>query len=350
MNLVNIHSQDLSELLGIKFNVVKYRKLPQNLALSFPTFTPGTIQGELRSLFGNISPGELTSESQGYSCPPVKQLLDKPKIINTIHTWYKISLYSLVHQSDEKLWTRGDSSTMKLYRVSKGSLLNSITTKSRSIPTDVAVTKKGHLVFIDPSDNTIYIVNNEKMEILIKFKKGKPRNICGTSSGDLLVVISSYENKGGSKLVRYFGSKEKQTIQFDGKGHPLYSSYSSDTTTKYVTENRNQDICVADEGAKAVVVVNLAGKLRFRYIGHTLSSNSRSYIPRGITTDSQSHILVADYHNHCVHILHQDGQFLCYLDCGLKYPYGLCVDTNDNLFVAQERNKQVKKIKYMQEI
>jgi hypothetical protein len=27
---------------------------------------------------------------------------------------------------------------------------------------------------------------------------------------------------------------------------------------------------------------------------------------------------------------------------------GLCIDTNDNLFVAQLRNKQVKKIKYLQ--
>ncbi|XP_062579562.1 E3 ubiquitin-protein ligase TRIM71-like [Saccostrea cucullata] len=109
----------------------------------------------------------------------------------------------------------------------------------------------------------------------------------------------------------------------------------------------NLDNCVSDFEGKSVVVVSPAGKLRFRYTGHTPAPKYQPFNPRGITTDSQSHILTADFDNHCVHIIDQDGQFLRYIYCGLIGPRGLCTDTNDNLFVAQCLNKQVKKIKYL---
>ena len=51
-----------------------------------------------------------------------------------------------------------------------------------------------------------------------------------------------------------------QTVQFNDKGQPLYSG---NTNIKYISKNRNLDICVADCGTGAVLVVNQAGKLRF---------------------------------------------------------------------------------------
>ena len=128
-----------------------------------------------------------------------------------------------------------------------------------------------------------------------------------------------------SKVVRYSDSTVNQTIQFDDEGQPLYSGKNT-MCIKFISENRNLDICVAESRAGAVVVVNL----RFRYTGHLSPTENQPFKPRGITTDSQCHTLKADNNNHCIHILDACGQFLHYIDnCDLKNSVGLCVDNND---------------------
>lgn len=82
-----------------------------------------------------------------------------------------------------------------------------------------------------------------------------------TLTGDLLVALYN-DDETQSKVVRY---SEKQTIQFDDQGKPLYYD---DYSIKCIKENRNRDICVTDCEDGAVVVVNQGGKLRWRYTGH----------------------------------------------------------------------------------
>lgn len=287
--------------------------------------------------------------------PTDRQLICEPLTVATIPTEID-DLTNVVYLGDENLWTSGQGNKMMLYNL-RGELVRSIRTKSRNWPEDIAVTTNGDLVYADYKDKTVNIVKNTLIQTVIRQLEWGAINVCCTSSGDLLVVMINNDEKQ-TKVVRYLDSKATQHIQHNKNGHPLYSSGYS---TKHISENNNHDICVSDNGACAVVVVNKDWKLRFRYTGfnfstgvfkgnHTVSAafyrNTSTFTPVGITTDSHSRILTTDLSNNCIHILDPDGQFLCFINCDLFDPVGLCVDAKDCLLVAECRPCEVKKIKY----
>ena len=269
--------------------------------------------------------------------------MDKPEVLNTIKTGHA-NLRSVTCFNEEQIWTSGETADIKCFNI-QGVLQKTIKTKSGNNPYDIAVDRDGALLYTGSwRTRTVYKVKNDQTEEIITLKGWKPKNLCVTSSDDLLVSMNT-DNGTQSKVVRYSGSTVTQTIQFDEESQPLYSGNS---LIEYISENRNLDICVADHGAGAVVVVNQAGKLQFRYTGHLSPTKDKPFKPYGITTDSQSRILTADGGNHCIHILDTDGQFLSYIDnCDLEDPWGLCVDSNDSLFVCEYYKGNVKKIRYL---
>ena len=303
--------------------------MPAQFEVTLPTLTPEEINRDLiHQQIGSLSKLALIF------------LLDEPQTLTDIQTKYG-ELRGVSCLSDSEFWTHSYDKVTRLYNL-QGELLRSIETKTGNRPEDIAMTRSGDLVYTDYWDSSIKLVSDIQIQALISLQGWRPLNLCSSSSGDLLVTLTS-DDREQTKVVRYSGSTEKQIIQFDGQGKPLYtSSYGY----KYLSENRNLDICVADNGANAVVVVSAAGKLRFRYTGPP-SVTPGTFYPHDITTDSQSNILTADCDNNRIHIVDENGHFLRFIDNrDLHCPWGLCVDSRDYLFVAEFDTSKVKKIQY----
>ena len=109
-------------------------------------------------------------------------------------------------------------------------------------------------MYADIVDKSVNLVSSTDIQTLIKLQEWTPLYLCSASSQDLLVIVKSDDLKE-TKVVRYSGSIKKQSIQWENQDTPFYLCYGA----KYLSENRNLDICVADCYANAVVVVNGTG-------------------------------------------------------------------------------------------
>ena len=208
----------------------EFRKPPPKLNISIPIFHPVKINREqILNKFGFLTALSMETEEQGYTMPSLgtetsptdRALLDAPQLMTEVHTGHEL-LYEVSCLSDDEIWTCRDNKTLKLYNL-KGELLKSVTTKSGNNPEDIAVTRSRDLVYTDYWDRSINLVSGKQIQTLIILQGWRPHNLCGTSSGDLLVIMTSDDVKQ-TKVVRYSGSTEKQSIQWDNQGKPFYTS------------------------------------------------------------------------------------------------------------------------------
>lgn len=239
-----LDSSDACLVSEYKSRNCEFKKLPRKLVFFFPTLL--TNKTDLRETFGTLSAPSITTQERFHTIvspdahsnsPSSRQLLDEPVILTTIDTGIGY-LYSVVCLDDDKILTTDKH--LKIFNL-HGELLQSIQPKSGKIPSDIAVTKDGDIVYTDRSDHTVNVVKDTQIQTVIKLQGWLPFNIFCTSSGDLLVIMVC-EEYIQTKIVRYSGSTEKQSIQFNDEGQPLFSS---SVNTLYICENRNFDICVA---------------------------------------------------------------------------------------------------------
>lgn len=199
----------------------------------------------------------LTVMSLHQPLTTARKLLDNPEHATILNAGYK-ELRNIAISKEEQIWTSGHNDEIKCFHIKSSRLQQTIKIKSKEWPNDIAVDKNGDLLYSSAITRSVNKVVNGRTEELIIILGWVPSNLCVTQSGDLLVTMYS-DDTTQSKVVRYSGSTEKQTIQFDGEGKCLFSGSNA---IKFITENRNQDICVADCQGVAVVVVYQNGKFR----------------------------------------------------------------------------------------
>lgn len=335
---------DVAKSLSYKSALKQFDKMPPKITGTLSKFQLMKIDKEkFYEQFGCL--GEITFGKEERGCilslkAEISPSHEMPKVSAVFNTGHpKLRSIAYFSAREKEIWTCGRSSELKCFDV-KGQLKECLRTKSKEPPNDITVTKYGHLIYCD-NGGTVNFLKNGQFEEVIKLIDWTPKNLCLTSSDDLLIMMYSHDFTH-TRVVRYANFKEVQTIQFDHNKKPLYSE---NVSTKYICENRNRDICVSDSRLGSVVVVNKAGKLRFKYCGNSSSDTEKPFIPFGICVNSYYHILIADCNNNSIHIIDHDGKFLCQIDnCGLENPCGICLDENEHLLIAEQYSGNVKKI------
>lgn len=340
-NEETLESNDLRTAIEYKSQNATLNKGLEIVDVSLPNFTPMEInQQSIREQFGVLS----TDVSEDHSLTSTHQLLmDKPVEVSSVYTGIDY-LQNIACLKSDHIWATNNSASAALFDFNINEKVESFWfngSLSKEIY-DIAVLKSGELVFSCSRTNNVYIARNEKSEILISLNDWVPRGICVTISGDLLITMSQQHQ---FKVARYSENVKKQVIQFDDL---KFSSFFTSCYYLYITENRNSDICVSRK--EVVDVFTETGERRFKYTGHCPPPKwNQAFSPRGIATDSYCHILIADINNKCVHIIDQNGKFLQYIDCGMRRPWGLCIDSHDFLYLADNKKKstQIVKVKFL---
>lgn len=339
-------SNKVSEVTKHQSKLNEYKEIPTIIEQPIPSMKSNTDPGkeltiELEEYKATLKQAELSSQTDTvFSSMSTRDLLDKAEVVATFPTGVE-SLWRISCLGTEEAWLSGKGKTITRVDID-GFVRESVTSTCQKTPVDIAVTRKGELIYSDSEHGTVNIVKNGVSETLITAPRGwSPKGLCSTESGEILVNMNSGVQ---NKVVRYKNRKIAQEIFKDEKGDLIFGK---DKWMLFLVENRNEDICVSDYNADSVVAVDKAGRVRFRYNGSP-AGGPEPFSPRQIVTDSLGQIIVADYNNVCIHILEQNGQFLKCLDkCGFHSLCGLSIDNMERLWVGLIDNGNVKVIQYM---
>ncbi|XP_062590735.1 tripartite motif-containing protein 2-like [Saccostrea cucullata] len=345
-----LSSTDALRLLNYVSINKKLRKLPPRFEISVVELnSTGLSEEGIFQKIGETGTKTIFIEGLVLNAPESlhiakesRNFLDFPHIVRNISLGVNEEIRKITcNPNTDQFYVSGFNKTIK-HMNTDGKVLAKIKNKAFR-PSDLKVTREGHLIFIDC--NVINIVRNGRIEIMVEISDSEwqPDAICITFRDDLLVhflSLNTSEDFVLRKIVRYSGFEVTKEIQFKSCDNDLFSSY-----VPCIVENKNYDIVVND--INSVTVMDHEGKFKFNYGNNSNSPKYKDIIPCGLVVDSMRHILIADGGNNIIHIIDQIGQFLRYIDnCGIHEPCNLSKDSNDILFVAESEIHQVKQIKY----
>ena len=89
--------------------------------------------------------------------------------------------------------------------------MKTVKTKSGNTPMDITITRSRELVYTNYKKSTINLVSNERILPLVRLRGWRHGGVYSTSSKELLVIMDN-DNNTKTKVVRYSGTEERQTI------------------------------------------------------------------------------------------------------------------------------------------
>ena len=340
MNKRILKSNDAKCILTYRSNNKQFRGGPKLMQISYPMFLSGKVsRNQLQEMFGSLGKSINPAPDGKHGR---QKVMSNPVVVSTIQTPFgkNTELWRALCDETGKIWISGNY--RKFYQIDQsGFIIQTVSVSTCPFALSLCVEKK-LLFLVQWPDTKIYKYDGKETKTVVDLRRWCPSGLCRSENGDLLVSMRSVDETQ-SRVVRYSGSKETMVIQNDRQGRSLFSVKS----VLLLTENNNGDICVADYTAKAVVVVNASGKLRFKYRGKLSPKlKNRSFRPSKIATDVNQQILINDASNDIVHVIDRDGIFLRFI----AYPCtgGLSIDRDHNLVIGDKINGKIRIIKYLE--
>ncbi|CAH1781267.1 unnamed protein product, partial [Owenia fusiformis] len=116
--------------------------------------------------------------------------------------------------------------------------------------------------------------------------------------------------------------------------HTTPSGFFDSGYGTFIAVTKQDHIIISQSDTNNIRCVDSHGEEVFRYGG---CGENALNDPFGVCVDTLGNILVADYGNNRVQLLSPDGNFIRHVlseSEGLKYPWCLAMDTDDNLLVG----------------
>jgi WD40 repeat protein len=213
---------------------------------------------------------------------------------------------------------------------------------SKEIPTefnisDIAISKTGALLATSSETNTLKIISSNGESISDFFHTGlsEPHGISVTRNGEILICLTDGD----------FGHVAR--VSEGGKLIQEYDTYIVRNQSFLLrrpvrcVETLNGDLCILDEAAKKIIVLDQNGMLRFLWDGPLIDSKRRHIEPSGLACDDRGNILVTDYDNNDIYIIDSERNVTEILQIvekkyPLKEPYGIAIHADKFVWVGCE--------------
>ena len=271
-----------------------------------------------------------------------------PKIVSTFKSKSK-GFPSFCLTEDGKAWVGGTESRELRLVDRNGKVVKTRQTKNR--PLSLAKASSGDIILSPHPDDSkaVMKLRADGTECpLLDVSPSASNGVSVTEDDDILVCITN------GRVMRCNGDGGNVRQLYDGK---------KDSSALHAIELPDSNICISDVAIKALVIIDKNGKT-LKQINKPLGMEDfypflilkpinkpmgvDNFAPEGLACDSIGNILSVDNNNGRVYIISQNGEVkeLVGKSHGMQKPWWLAVDSDDNVWVAQN-DGHVKVVKYM---
>lgn len=223
-------------------------------------------------------------------------------------------------------------------------------------PRSVAVDNSDNLYVVDMtgrvqkfSSNGVFLLSWQMPQI----ERGKPKGMGRDRDGNILVVEPHYSRVNIfsplGKLLAQWGAHGTNAGQLSLPRGVAVNSQREFFVSEYQEIERVQKFAFADNSAPAGESSGLRPPPRYLGgFGQAGNAPGEFNRPEGLCVDTQDRLYVADSCNHRIQIFSRDGTFLrAYGKAGqgpgeLSYPYDICVDKEGRQYVCEFGNSRIQ--------